>query len=67
MSTIHDLPPIEAPADVMQMARENCAERLRERGHEREAAAFERCERNWAWMMRHEVAKLLGEGMVGNV
>jgi hypothetical protein len=65
MSTIHDLPPIEAPADVMQMARENCAERLRERGYPEEAAAFERCERDDSWAMRHEVAKLRGEASRG--
>lgn len=58
MSQITELPPLEAPADVMQMARENCAERLRARGYEAEAVAFERCERDWAWLMRHEVAFL---------
>jgi hypothetical protein len=55
MSAIRDLPPIEAPADVMAMARENCAERLRARGQEAEAAAFERGDRDFAWAMRHEV------------
>jgi hypothetical protein len=61
MSQIAQLPPLEAPADVMAMARENCAERLRARGYPEEAAAFERCERDFAWATRHEVAKLLGE------
>jgi len=58
MSAVRELPPLEAPADVMAMARENCAARLRARGHEREAAAFERGDRDWAWAMRHEVALL---------
>jgi hypothetical protein len=64
MSNLRELPPLEAPADVMAMARENCAERLRARGYPEEAAAFERCERDWAWLMRHEVARLLSEARV---
>lgn len=64
MSTIRELAPIEASADVMALARENCAERLRAKGSEAEAAAFERGDRDWAWLMRHEIARLLGEGAI---
>ena len=42
MSAIRDLPPIEAPADVMAMARENCAERLRARIAERDMHRYSR-------------------------
>lgn len=58
MTALRELPPVEAPALVMEMARTNCAERLRARGSEAEADRFERGERDWAWLMRHEVALL---------
>lgn len=58
---IRDLPPVEAPADVMAMARENCAARLREKGSEVEAEAFDRGNRDFTWAMRHEVNRLMGE------
>lgn len=58
---IPPLPPVVAPADLMADARANCAARLRSRGHEAEATAFERAERDTAWAMRHEVARLRSE------
>ena len=64
MSAIHDLKPIEASADVMALAREVCAERLRARGYPAEAEAFERAQRDTSWAMRHEVRRLQGEAPV---
>ena len=61
MSTITDLPPLAASADVMALARESCAANLRARGYPEEAEAFERAERDHSWSLRHEVARLLGE------
>ena len=61
MSTITELPPLIASADVMALAREGCAANLRARGYPEEAEAFERAQRDGAWAMRHEVARLLGE------
>lgn len=61
MSAIKPPQPVSAPADVMALARDNCAQRLRERGYPTEAEAFERGERDFAWGFRHEVAKLLSE------
>ena len=61
MSTITDLPPLNASAPIMQMARENCAANLRTRGYPDEAEAFERGARDDAWSIRHEVVRLLSE------
>ena len=61
MSAVRELPPIEASADIMAMARDNCAERLRARGEVKEAEAFERGDRDFAWAMRHEVTLLKGQ------
>lgn len=61
MSTIANLPPLIASADVMALAREGCAENLRRRGYPDEAEAFEKGRRDSAWALRHEVARLLGE------
>lgn len=55
---IPPLPPVTAPADILADARANCAARLRLRGQDAEAEAFERAERDDAWAMRHEVNKL---------
>ena len=60
MSAIRELPPIEASADMMALARENCATDLRNKGHESEAAEFRRGNRDFTWRMRHEVARLVG-------
>ena len=56
-------PPLRtiAPAPIMLQARTNCAERLRANGHPDEADAFARGERDEAWAMVHEVAKLQRE------
>lgn len=62
---IRSLPPVEAPANVMALARENCAANLRERGQETEAVAFEKGERDFAWAFRHEVMRLQREGLAG--
>ena len=59
---IKDPAQVEAAAPVMAMARENCATALRERGHHDEADRFEAGERDWAWRMKHEVRRLVGEG-----
>ena len=53
--------PLTAPAPIMEQARATCAARLRARGSEAEAQAFERGERDDAWAMRHEVGKVLRE------
>lgn len=53
--------PIQADAIVMAQARANCAERLRARGQEAEAAQFEVGERDFSWAFRHEVTRLLAE------
>ena len=55
---IKPTPVLEAPADLMAAARANCAARLRAKGSANEADAFARGERDQAWAMRHEVAKL---------
>ena len=57
----HPATPLTAPAPIMEAARATCAARLRARDSEAEAQAFERGERDDAWAMRHEVAKVLGE------
>lgn len=59
--SIKSLNPIQADAIVMAQARANCAERLRARGQEAEAAQFEVGARDFTWAMRHEVAKLMAE------
>lgn len=59
---IPPLPPVDEPADLMAAARANCASRLRSRGSDVEAEAFERGERDGAWAMRHEINKLRREG-----
>ena len=61
MSQIRELPPIAASALVMETPRANCAAALRERGHEAEAVKFEAGERDFAWRMRHETARLLSD------
>lgn len=61
MSNIAVLPPLIASADVMALARENCAENLRRRGYPEEAEAFEKAQRDFSWSLRHEVARLLGQ------
>ncbi len=58
---IRSLPPVEAPADIMAMARENCTAALRDGGELKEASAFERGDRDFAWRFRHEVNRLKGE------
>lgn len=58
---IPPLPPLVAPADLMATARANCADRLRAQGNGSEADAFALGERDDAWAMRHEVAKLRAE------
>lgn len=58
---IKDQAPVEAPAPVMAMARDNCAAALRERGHHDEAERFEAGERDDSWRFKHEVRRLLGE------
>lgn len=58
---IRKVEPIQASAIVMEAARSNCAANLRENGHEAEAVMFETGKRDFAWRMRHEVARLLGE------
>lgn len=55
------LPPITAPADVMGVARANCAARATARGETSLADAYLRCTQDAGWAMRHEVAKLLAE------
>lgn len=57
--------PIEADAVLMDEARANCAARLRSRGSEAEAAIFETAQRDDAWAMRHEIAKLQSERKAG--
>lgn len=58
---IPPLPPLVAPADLMATARANCADRLRAKGDVDEAEAFARGERDGAWAMKHELAKLIAE------
>lgn len=58
---IKPTPVLEAPADLMAAARANCAARLLARGSADEANAFARGERDQAWAMKHEVAKLRAE------
>lgn len=62
MSKVDQLPPLNAPADVMALARENCAANLRKRGYPDEAEAFEKARRDFTWALRHEVARLTAEG-----
>lgn len=59
--SIKSLNPIQADAIVMAEARANCAERLKERGQEAEAAQFEVGARDFSWAFRHEVSKLVAE------
>lgn len=61
MGAIKPPQPVSAPADVMALARDNCAQRLRERGYPEEAGAFERGERDDSWSMRHEINRLQSE------
>jgi hypothetical protein len=61
MSRIDELPPLNVSADVMALARENCAANLRGCGYAAEADAFECAERDQSWAMRHEVGHLLAE------
>lgn len=56
--------PVQAPAQVMAMARENCAAALRARGSEDEAVKFEIGERDFSWRFKHEVSRLQREGLV---
>lgn len=63
MSAIKPQHIVTAPAPIMAAARENCAGRLRARGHEAEAEAFQCGERDQTWAMHHEVEKLKGEGV----
>lgn len=64
---IPPLPPLVAPADLMAAARANCADRLRAQGNGSESDAFARGERDDAWAMRHEVAKLRAEQVRGDL
>lgn len=58
-------PPLKASAALLAEARKNCAARLRERGSAAEAAMFETAQRDDAWAMRHEIAKLQSERKAG--
>lgn len=58
---IRPLPPLSAPADVLAMARQNCAERCRGREEAELAESYERGEQDFGWALRHEVAKLRAE------
>lgn len=60
---IKSAPPVTASADIMAMARENCAVRLRAKGGDTEAEAFDRGERDFTWAMKHEVRRLQSEGI----
>lgn len=55
------LPPIEAPADLLATARENCAARLRARGNGFAAELIATGAHDDCWAMRHEVRKLQAE------
>lgn len=59
-----DAPPprfMPGPADLLAEARVNCAVRLHAKGDVDEAEAFARGERDGAWAMKHELAKLIAE------
>lgn len=60
------LAPLSAPADLMAEARANCAARYIARGQDSEAEAIARGDRDDAWAMRHEVAKLKAERNAGD-
>jgi hypothetical protein len=59
------IPPLSATPEMLAQARENCAARLRARGHALEAEAFAAGERDFAWAVRHEVTKLKAEAERG--
>lgn len=61
MSAIKPFTPIEAPADVMAIARANCAMRARAKGQPELAAAYEAGGADEGWGFRHEVNKILAE------
>lgn len=51
--------------DILDEARANCADRLRAWDSIAEAEAFARGERDGAWAMKHELAKLRAERGLG--
>lgn len=61
MSAIKPFTPIAAPADVLAIARENCAIRARAKGQHEVAAAYEDGTGCEGWAFRHEVAKIKAE------
>lgn len=54
-------PVLSAPADIMQMARENCAARAFARGESNLATAFMQGTQDAGWAIRHEVDRLRAE------
>lgn len=58
---VRELPPLVASAEVMAMARENCAAALTQSGEVAEAENFAKGLRDGAWRMRHEITRLLSE------
>lgn len=61
MGGIRPLPPLDAPAEILADARENCAARYRAKGQHEEAEAFAAGLRDGCWAHRYEVVKLLAE------
>jgi hypothetical protein len=54
---IADLPPIEAPSEILQAARETCAARIEARAAEA-ARAIRAGEDDGCFAMRHELSKM---------
>ncbi|MCW1985561.1 UNVERIFIED_ORG: hypothetical protein M2348_001293 [Sphingomonas sp. R1F5B] len=59
------LPALDAPADILDTARLNCASRASDRGALDLSVSYLEGGQDQGWAMRHEVAKLLAESAKG--
>lgn len=57
----------DAPAEVIEDARINCASRLMDGGETAEAEAFMAGERDGSWSMFHEIKKIMKEKANGGI